>query len=73
MQDKKALPYILGGKQMPRCTNCKADRPWAHTCQFDGQGSICTPEAQVLPPTFSCSCMAGPRMAIAQGLQVVLD
>ncbi|KAK9841328.1 hypothetical protein WJX74_003987 [Apatococcus lobatus] len=44
--DKKAQPYILGGKQKPRCSNCKADRSWAHTCQFDGQGSTCTPESQ---------------------------
>ncbi|KAK9868045.1 hypothetical protein WJX84_001376 [Apatococcus fuscideae] len=46
IQDRKAQAYLLGGRQKPRCRHCKADRTWAQTCQFLGQGSACTPEAQ---------------------------
>ena len=75
IQDRKAQAYLLGGRQKPRCRHCKADRTWAQTCQFLGQGSACTPEAQVgLPgllnhvPPFPCSSRSSPLFAEADAL-----
>jgi hypothetical protein len=35
IRDRKAVPYLLGGRQQPRCRNCNSGKPWARFCSWD--------------------------------------
>jgi hypothetical protein len=50
IRERRALPYLLGGRQRPRCTHCDSVEPWARFCSWDySQFSQCAaPPARLL-------------------------
>ena len=42
VKERFYTPYILGGSQRPECRNCHKDHLWAHFCQYDSGGPVCT-------------------------------
>ena len=59
IRERRALPYLLGGRQRPRCTNCNSNEPWARFCSWDySQFSQCAPSSpsrhRCCPPGFWC-------------------
>ena len=34
-RERRALPYLLGGRQRPACRNCDSGEPWARFCSWD--------------------------------------
>lgn len=35
IRERRALPYLLGGRQRPRCNHCNSREPWARFCSWD--------------------------------------
>lgn len=35
VRDRGQVPYLLGGRQQPRCRACNSRAPWAHFCSWD--------------------------------------
>ena len=62
-RERRALPYLLGGRQRPACRNCDSGEPWARFCSWDySQFSQCAP--RILPKGSTCPhhlCLHMPR------------
>ena len=35
IRDRRAVPYLLGGRQRPHCRQCHSNAPWARFCSWD--------------------------------------